>query len=328
MELGDSMGIMVRGYDQNSQSKDINVRTMTTEEVAFFNYPHGRYMATPGTLSDGDDTFFTFDNARRLKVAATVTGPINLTTGDITVDAFILSDNTTHGDATAFVDGESLAGKTVTWVGSTGYDKTGDKAYAIPINVNDAAYNSTNLNIPVGGKYIASLPTYTDGDSVPFTFTVDGKLLTNAEVTLNDYTDNSNEFTASSSKGLNIMGIYQSTPTTITDGNIASISIDNKRNLKVTASADIPTTITNDVKTVTLAGTAEALGTTLATKSIYIRASSTNTGYIYVGGSGVTSANGIILSANDSITLEISDRATVYINSSVNGEGVGYCALS
>jgi len=172
------MGIMIRGYDQNSQSRDIDVRTMTTGDSAFFTYVHGRYMLSPGTLNDGDDTYLTFDNARRLRVMAKIDTPINLSTGDVTVDAFILSDATTHADATAFIDSESLTGKTIYYLGVGGYDKTGDKFYAFPFNVNDAAYGSTNLNIPVGGKYIASLPTYTDGDAVPFSFTVNGKLLT------------------------------------------------------------------------------------------------------------------------------------------------------
>lgn len=86
----------------------------------------------------------------------------------------------------------------------------------------------------------------------------------------------------------------------------------------------IPTTITGGTKTVTTAGVAESLGASTTIKSIYIRATSTNTGNIYVGGSGVSSANGIALAANDSVEIDIADLATVYIDSDINGEGVGF----
>jgi len=91
-----------------------------------------------------------------------------------------------------------------------------------------------------------------------------------------------------------------------------------------------PTTITGGAKTVTTAGTAETLGTTLATKSIYIRAKSANTNDVYIGDSAVdkTSNQQIILSANDSVTLDISDRVTVYVDATTNGEGVDYVCMS
>lgn len=92
----------------------------------------------------------------------------------------------------------------------------------------------------------------------------------------------------------------------------------------------IPTTLTGGSKTVTTSGTALALGTTLATKSIYIRAKSANTGNIFVGDSAVDAVTSqqIILTANDSMTLDIADRATVFVDCSVNGEGVDYVCMS
>lgn len=89
-----------------------------------------------------------------------------------------------------------------------------------------------------------------------------------------------------------------------------------------------PTTLTGGAKTVTNSGTAEALGGALSTKTIYIRAKSSNTGNVYVGDSSVDAVTNkqIILAANDSMTLSISDRATVYVDVDVNGEGVDYLA--
>lgn len=106
-----------------------------------------------------------------------------------------------------------------------------------------------------------------------------------------------------------------------TDNNAyRAIKVDNQGRVVLS----IPTTITGGTKTVTTAGVAEALGASTTIKSIYIRATSTNTGNIYVGGSDVSSANGIALAANDSVEIDIADLATVYIDSDVNGEGVGF----
>lgn len=92
----------------------------------------------------------------------------------------------------------------------------------------------------------------------------------------------------------------------------------------------IPTVLTGGSKTVTTAGTAEALGTTLATKSIYIRAKASNTSFVCVGDSSVDEATNqqIVLYANDSVTLDIANRMTVYVDADVNGEGVDYLAMS
>ena len=92
----------------------------------------------------------------------------------------------------------------------------------------------------------------------------------------------------------------------------------------------IPTTLTGGELIVTTSGTALALGASLATKSIYIRAKSTNGGNVYVGDSAVdaTTSQQIILAANDSVTIPISNRATVYVDAAVNGEGVDYLASS
>ena len=98
----------------------------------------------------------------------------------------------------------------------------------------------------------------------------------------------------------------------------------------INSATAIPTTLTGGELIVTTSGTALALGASLATKSIYIRAKSTNGGNVYVGDSAVdaTTSQQIILAANDTVTIPIANRATVYVDAAVNGEGVDYLASS
>ena len=86
-------------------------------------------------------------------------------------------------------------------------------------------------------------------------------------------------------------------------------------------------TIYNGQKNVTTAGTRVALASSQAVVSVSIKAKITNTGYIYVGNATVSSSNGFLLMAGESISLDISDLATVYLDSSVNGEGIYYLAI-
>lgn len=72
--------------------------------------------------------------------------------------------------------------------------------------------------------------------------------------------------------------------------------------------------IGNGKKTVTAAGTAEALAGSTAIKSVTIKALSTNTGNVYVGDSGVDSTNGFQLAKGDTVSLDIDDLADVYID--------------
>ena len=59
-------------------------------------------------------------------------------------------------------------------------------------------------------------------------------------------------------------------------------------------------------------------------QSITVKAKATNTGLIYVGGSTVTSSTGFILSAGDSVSMETNNLDDIYLDSSVNGEGVSF----
>ncbi len=89
----------------------------------------------------------------------------------------------------------------------------------------------------------------------------------------------------------------------------------------------LPTTVYSGKKTVTEAGTAEALSTTQALVSgVTIKALSTNTGLIYVGGATVDADTGFQLALGEAVFIEIDDLATVYVDSAVSGEGVTFLA--
>lgn len=88
------------------------------------------------------------------------------------------------------------------------------------------------------------------------------------------------------------------------------------------------TGIGHGVKTITSAGTDEALATSTACKRVVIQAQTDNTTGVAVGGTGVdatvATGNGVFLYPGDSIELEIDNLADVYIDALTNGEGVRY----
>ena len=181
--------------------------------------------------------------------------------------------------------------------------------------------SSANL---VTNPLFAKLTDGTTGVGV----TSSGKLMVDAEVTLVDYTDKSTEFTLASSKGLALMGV--ATSGTVTSGDIAAIRITTDRNLGVDTTSNVPTSLLGGEKTNSGTGAPEALGASLVTKSIYIRAKSANTSFVCVGDSLVHSGTSqqIKLDSNDSVTLDISNRATVYVAVNVANEGVDYLTMS
>lgn len=85
-------------------------------------------------------------------------------------------------------------------------------------------------------------------------------------------------------------------------------------------------------KTITAAGTAEALGTTEINGPVAVKALSTNTGLIYVGNDGagdVSSANGFQLSAGEVVVFDmITLLSEIMVDAAVNGEGVTWIMLT
>ncbi len=84
----------------------------------------------------------------------------------------------------------------------------------------------------------------------------------------------------------------------------------------------------NGVQTVTSAGTAVQLASSSAIKTITIRSNSTNTSLIYVGTSSVAAANGFQLSPQETVSLDIANIGSIWIDAAVNGEGVSYIYLA
>lgn len=87
-------------------------------------------------------------------------------------------------------------------------------------------------------------------------------------------------------------------------------------------------TVGHGVKTVTTAGTDVVLATSTSATWVIVQAQTDNTGVIGVGIVGVdatvATGNGIALAAGESVTLPVEDLASIYIDSTVNGDGVRY----
>jgi len=74
----------------------------------------------------------------------------------------------------------------------------------------------------------------------------------------------------------------------------------------------------------TVGTSAEVLTSSTACKHVDIMAAVANTGIIYVGGSGVTTATGIALYAGDVYSIDIDDLNDVYVIATEDGENVQY----
>ncbi len=96
------------------------------------------------------------------------------------------------------------------------------------------------------------------------------------------------------------------------------------------AASETPTLVSGD-KTVTAAGTAEAIGASQRVRSITVVAKDNNTGRVYVGGSDVASTVNRGLQAGDVLTHTSAsgwlDLADVFLDVDVSGEGIDYYAV-
>lgn len=97
----------------------------------------------------------------------------------------------------------------------------------------------------------------------------------------------------------------------------------NPGNVQIAGSNSIIGALAN----VTTAGTRVQLPSQTC-RQVLIIAKDSNTGSIFIGGSDVSSiVYGVKLSANGSIILPVSNLNLIYIDSSVNGEGISYIAV-
>ena len=243
------------------------------------------------------------------------------------------------------------------------FSKITDGTSTLDILVQNAAFGTSAKGLAVFGKYLATPTVYDAGDAVPLALDSEGKPIISKSYTLSDGVGNVgallstptgvnndaplvvmpvmfngttwDRLSGNATSGLDV-SIYNSTVNAANTARTTATTvicvqpIDAAGNVITGGGSGVstPTTIVGGSKDVTTAGVRVALGTTMTAKQIYIRAKSTNTGVIYVGGITVDSTNGIALGANDSVTLEIADRATVYIDSSVSLEGCGYTVLN
>ena len=88
------------------------------------------------------------------------------------------------------------------------------------------------------------------------------------------------------------------------------------------------TGLADGVKTISTAGTDEALAASTAAKLVIIQSQTDNTGLIAVGNTGVdateATGTGVILYAGDSVAIPCDNLADIYIDATVAGNGVRY----
>ena len=95
------------------------------------------------------------------------------------------------------------------------------------------------------------------------------------------------------------------------------------------ANSETPVLISGE-KTVTTAGTAEAIDSANRVKTITIIAKTGNIGQVYVGGSDVASSTNDGLDAGETLSIEAAnwmDLADIYLDVDTNGEGVDFYAV-
>lgn len=80
-------------------------------------------------------------------------------------------------------------------------------------------------------------------------------------------------------------------------------------------------------KTVGTAGASESLSTDTIEHVVYVKAMQSNSGNIYIGDSGVSSANGFPLAAGEQIALQTRDLNKIYLDTDTGGEGVKYIGV-
>ena len=93
--------------------------------------------------------------------------------------------------------------------------------------------------------------------------------------------------------------------------------------------------LTDGVKTVTAAGTAEPLAaTSTECISVVVQALVDNTGNVFIGASTIEDGRGIELEPGDSLTFagvnnrNLYDLVNIYVDAETNGEGVGYTCFA
>lgn len=90
----------------------------------------------------------------------------------------------------------------------------------------------------------------------------------------------------------------------------------------------LPNTVINGRVTVAAAGTRVTLSANFTNLEVgvFVKALSTNTGLIYLGNSTVAAANGYVLSVNEHVFISIRNLQNLFIDASINAQGISYIA--
>lgn len=82
-------------------------------------------------------------------------------------------------------------------------------------------------------------------------------------------------------------------------------------------------------KAVTTSGTEVQLASSaVAVTSCAVKALAANTNNIYIGGdSSVTTSNGFVLDAGETLVLDVDDPQDIWLDSDTNGEGVSFVCV-
>jgi len=116
-----------------------------------------------------------------------------------------------------------------------------------------------------------------------------------------------------------------------TDGDFTALSVNASGELRVTGGGGGGGgglgTLIHGQTTVATAGTAVLVVASQITDTITIKANPDNSGNIYVGDSGVGSANGYILEEGESISIDANHAGTnIFIDADTDGDGVSFIA--
>lgn len=268
------------------------------------------------TVVESNSTAILADTANMDTNLATIAGAVS--GSEVQVD--IVSGNVTNAGTFAVqVDGDAL----------TALQLIDDAVFT-----DDAAFTAgTSKGMMIMGY--AGAQSVNSGDAAALACTTSGEL----HVNINGDSSGGVEVVQDTAGDLNMTeansaAILADTANMDTNlGTIAGAVSGSEMQVDIVSSATISTVpgitgIGNGVKTVTTAGTDEALAGSTACKRVVVQAQTDNTGWIAVGTSGVdateATGTGVLLGAGDSFELDIDDLADVYIDSTVNGEGVRY----
>jgi len=242
----------------------------------------------------------------------TVTGSVTANIGSLTV---------TSGTITAQqgTDPWTITG-TVTAIPSGTYTITG----AVSADQRGTWILGANSGVDIGDVTInnasgASAVNIQDGGN---TITVDGTVavtFTDQKVDLNKVAGESVQVAGGTeAKSIRVTIANDSTGLLSVDDNGGSLTIDGSVTLLPLSSCAAGKT------TATTAGTTAVLAGSTSISSVTIKALTSNTGIICIGGSSVTTAAGFQLSPGDAVSLDVDNLADVYLNAFVSGEGVTY----